>query len=230
MTFIAVKNNARSRFTEVQVYLSYLSSIEPANPVIPTSLELRIMKGLFYVHLYAALEKTVNEVIENTLLYVGSNNVTHLHLNNSFSPISLIDRLQAFKDCGHKNFLDKAMEIFSTMESSSVATINQSAFSNKLENIWMKTVDEVLKAFGISITVAPRIRTTINELVDKRNAVAHGRESASRVGSSFRTNELRTRMNNVSDFAMDFVDAFENFYLSKGFLKAYAKKKYTLIT
>lgn len=231
MTFVNVRNNTRMRFTEVQVYLSYLGTLEPPTPAVPDPLELRIMKGLFYVHLYAALEKTVNEVIENTLLYIGSNGVTHLHYANSFSPISLVDRLQAFKDCGFKNFLEKAMEIFATMESTNVATINQSAFSSKLQNIWMKTIDEVILAFGIkAFSVEPAVRTTINELVEKRNAVAHGRESASLVGSGFRAAALRGRMNNVSTFANNFVDAFERYYNDKGFLKPHAKRRYVLIT
>jgi len=231
MTFTNVRTNTRSRFSEVQVYLNYLSTLEPIAPTTPDSLELRIMKGLFYVHLYAALEKTVNEVIENTLLYIGSNAVTHIHYANAFGPISLVDRLQAFKDCGYKNFLEKAMEIFSTMDSSTVAVINQSAFSSKLQNIWTKTIEEVVRAFGVkSLVIQPNIRTTINELVEKRNAVAHGRQSASLAGSGFRVTVLRGRMNDVSTFANDFVTAFENYYNSKGFLKPYAKGKYVLVT
>jgi len=230
MTFVNVRTNTRSRFNEVQVYLNYLGTLEPVTPATPDPLELRIMKGLYYVHLYAALEKTVNEVIENTLLYIGSNGITHLHYSNTFSPVSLVDRLQAFKDCGYKNFLEKAMEIFSTMESSTVATINQSAFSSKLQNVWTKTIDEVLKAFGIkAFVVQPRIGTAINELVEKRNAVAHGRQSASLVGSGFRVTVLRSRLSDVSTFANDFVAAFENYYNSKGFLKPYAKGKYVLV-
>jgi hypothetical protein len=229
MSFITIRNKARNRFGETQVYLNYLTSLEPSDLTCPISLELKIMKGLFQVHLYAALEKTINELIETTLLYIGSNSIQNNHFSIPFNTISLIDRLKSFRDCGHKNFLEKSMEIFSEMTSTKIASINETIFANYLQNVWTSTIEEVMKSFGITgFEIDPRVRATINELVEKRNAVAHGRESATAVGERFRTDMLRIKMNTITDFSYKLIDSFELYYSNKTFLKNHAKKHYTI--
>lgn len=229
MSYSVIKAKARTRFNETQIYLNYLKSLEPSNPTDPISLELKIMKGLFQVHLYAAFEKTVNELIENTLLYIGSNNVQYNHYCIPFNTISLVDQLKSFKDSGQKSFFEKAIEIFSEMTSSNIASINETAFSNQLQNVWTKAIEEVVKSFGIkSFSLDHRVRATIDELVDKRNAVAHGRESATVIGERFRTDVLQTKLDTVVLFSNQLIDLFENYYANKHFLKGHAKKNYTV--
>lgn len=230
MSFQIVRNGARSRFAETQVFLNHLTAIEPNDPTIPDSLEFKIMKGLFHVQLYSALEKTVNEIIENTLTYIGATGVKNIHYAIPFNTISLVDKLKSFKDCGYNNFFNKAIEIFEELSSQNVSTINESTFSNNLQNVWTKTIDEVIKAFGIKgFIIDPRTRTTIDELVEKRNAVAHGRESAAVVGERFRTDVLRAKSQLINDFAFQLIDLFDDYYSNKNFLKGNAKKHYAVV-
>ncbi len=229
MSFTIVRNSARARFGEVQIYLNHISSLEPKKVTDQISLELKIMKGLFQVHLYSAFEKTINELIENTLIYIGSNSVETIHYNIPFNTISLVNKLKSFKACGHKNFFEKAIEIFTEMNSTNITSISETTFSQSLQNVWIETIEEVIKSFGINgFRIEPRIRTTINELVEKRNAVAHGRESASSVGERFRTDVLRNKMEIVINFSYILIDLFENYYKNKQFLKGHAKKHYSL--
>lgn len=230
MSFNLIRMKARGRFGETQIYLNYLISIEPNDPTVPITLELKIMKGLFQVQLYSSLEKTVNELIENTLTYISSNSVKSSHYALPFNSISLVDKLKAFKDCGYNNFFNKALEIFTELSSSNINPLNETAFSNNLQNIWTKTIEEVIKSFGITgFYIDPRVRATIDELVDKRNAVAHGRESAAVVGERFRTDVLRSKMEIINTFSFQLIDLFEEYYIKKNFLKSTAKKFYTVV-
>lgn len=229
MSYQNLRNKARSRFRETQVYLNYLTALEPNDPTIPIDLELKIMKGLFYVQLYSAFEKTVNELIETTLSHIGSNGIQNKHYVIPFNSISLVDKLKSFKDSGYKNFFSKAAEIFEELSSSAVLPINETIFSDPLGNVWAKTIEGVVRAFGInSFVIETRTSATINELVDRRNAVAHGRERASLVGERFRTDALRTKMTTISDFSYELIDLFENYYTDKKFLRSHAKKHYTI--
>jgi len=230
MSFINIRTKARGRFSEVLTYLNYITSIEPENIRDPAPLEVKIMRGLFQVHLYSALEKTINELIENTLFYINSNNIKSLHYAHTFKSIALLNKLKSFRDCKYDNFFNKAIEIFSEMESQNILLISKTAFSSNLQNVWTKTIIEIINVFGIKgFTIDPITRTIIDELVERRNAVAHGRESASVVGERFRTDVLRNRYATVVQFADQLVDAFETFYNSKQFLKPYAKKHYPLV-
>jgi len=227
MSFTHVKNNARSRFNENQVFLSYITSLEPTNPsdVVPT--EVNIMKGLFYVHLYASLEKSVNELIENTLVHISSKSVQYQHFNNPFYSISLVNKLKSFKDTGYNNFFNKASEIFNELSSSDACNLQETTFSKSLQNIWINTIKEICNSFGIStFSVTANIKATVDEIVDKRNAVAHGRETAKAIGERFRTIEIRKKMELIIEFCNYLIDLFEEFYLQKNYLKPTAKSLY----
>lgn len=227
MSFINVKNNTRARFTENQIFLNYITSLEPRviTDIVPA--EVNMMKGLFYVHLYSSLEKSVNELIENTLVHISSKSVQYNHFNLPFHSISLVDKLRSFKASGYNNFFSKAFEIFNEVSSTNVCTINESLFVNNLQNVWTKTIEEICNSFGIkTFSVEPRIRAAIDEVVEKRNAVAHGRESAKIVGERFRTDNIRLKMDIIIDFCNYLIDLFETYYARKDFLKPTAKKHY----
>ena len=227
MSFTTVRNNARSRFTENQIFLSYITSLEPKIITDPVPLEVNIMKGLFYVHLYSSLEKSLNELIEDTLIHISSKSIQYNHFNLPFNSISLVDKLKSFKASGYGSFFNKAFEIFSEASSPNICTINETVFANNLQNVWTKTIEEICNSFGIKLfAVSPRTKATIDEIVEKRNAVAHGRESATIVGQRFRTNVLRTKMDIVIDFCNYLIDLFENYYTRKEYLKPTAKRRY----
>lgn len=227
MSFVNIRSKARNRFTETQVYLNYIASLEPENNTDEPSLELKIMRGLFQVQLYASLEKSMNDVVEFALSDIASKRIKNSHFNIAFNTVSLSDKLKSFKDSGYSHFFPKAIELFFEVSNSSVQNINETLFAKSLQNIWAKTIEETIGAFGIKgYTIGVRARTTINELVEKRNAVAHGRESASVVGEKQRAETLRKKMDIIVSFTHEIIDLFEIYCSSKGFLKPSAKRYY----
>jgi len=227
MSYQPVKDRARQGFNEVLYYLNHITSHEPDGTSLATPMEIKIMRGLFYVHLYAALEKTVNDIVQQTLIKVSSHNVKHNHYTIPFNAISLMNKLRSFKDSSYTVFIQKSTEIFEDMTCTRVTPINETAFSNNLQNVWISTIDEVRKAFGMrAFALPPRITATVNEIVDKRNAVAHGRESASTIGERHRTDVLRTKMDIITAFTYELIEEFEIYYNEKSFLKPTAKRYY----
>lgn len=227
MSYGSVKSRSRSRFNEVQVYLNYISSLEPANPTESASLELKIQRGLFYVQLYAALEKTINDVVETTLILIASKSVKSVHYSPGFGVIAFSNKLRGLKDAEYNNFFNKSIEFFEEVRSSNITAINDSVFSTSLQNVWAKTIDEVYRSFGMKeFTLTARERATIDEIVDKRNAVAHGRESASAAGERHRTDVLRQKYSVILEIAKRIIDDMETFYFSQAYLKPVVKKYY----
>jgi hypothetical protein len=227
MNYNLVRNKARAHFNEVQVFLNFITQQEPNNPIDVTPAEVKVMRGLFYVHLYSALEKTINMSVEHTLLLISSDNVKNKHYTLPFNAISVLNELKSFKDSGYRYFFRKSIDLFQAVGGSQISCINETAFANSLQNIWMSTIDEIRGAFGMSnIAVNPRIRTTVDEIVEKRNAVAHGRETASDVGERHRSDVLRIKLQLIQDFANMIIDDFEKYYNDKKYLKAIVKKHY----
>lgn len=227
MSFTAVKKTTSSRFSEVQIFLNFITSEEPNNPTEITSANVKIMRGLFYVHLYAAIENSINELVEKSILLINSKNVKNNHYTLIFNTISTIDKLQSLKDCSHKNFTNRSIALMQEIGSRNIRGLNETVFAKQLQNIWMSTVLEVYNAFGIKKpNFDPRVRATIDEIVEKRNAVAHGRESAQSIGERHRSDILRQKLSITQTFTNQVIDDFENFYNKKKYLKPIMKKYY----
>lgn len=228
MSFDNVRNITSSMFNEAQVFLNFITSQEPEGPMDPTPSEVKIMRGLFYVHTYSAIEKAINELVQRTLLLINSNQVKNNHFTLAFNTISVIDKLQSIRNCSSRNFTNNSISLFQEVGSKSVRQINETVFSYQLQNVWVSTIEEVFGAFGMEIPeIGPREKATINEIVDKRNAVAHGRESASFVGERHRANILREKLQIAHNFTIMMIDEFEDYYENKKFLKPIMKKYYS---
>jgi hypothetical protein len=217
MPFSIVRSNSRERFTEVYINLSYIESIEPDGEA---SVEVKILRGLYYVHLYSALEKAINETIEQVILIIKSENIKNKHFSTQFNVISLNSKMQSFKQCGYKDYFKKSTDVFLSVDSEESFDISNTVFSQNLQNVWFKTIQETIDSFGAEqITLEPRVRFTIDEVVDKRNAVAHGRETPVTVGERHRASVLRSKTQEIQNVVELVIDTFEDFINNKSYLK-----------
>ncbi|MDM8550418.1 MAE_28990/MAE_18760 family HEPN-like nuclease [Desulfobacterales bacterium HSG2] len=211
MPFSIVKKNYRERFSEVMLNLAHIESVEPKEPA-ETPPYVKIQRGLYYVHLYSALEKTVNEVVEQTILIINGRGVKNKHFETNFNVISLNSKMQSFKSCGYKEYINKSVDVFKSIGSDESFEISNTIFSQSLQNVWFKIIEQTLDSFGASpIIVEPRVRYTIDEVVDKRNAVAHGRETPKVVGERHRADVLRDKTEDIQLVIDLFIDSFETY-------------------
>lgn len=220
MPFSIVRSSSRERFTEVHINLSYIESIEPVELVGEATIAVKILRGLYYVHLYSALEKAVNETIEQTILLIKSENVKNRHYSMPFNVISLNSKMRSFKDCGRQSYFKKAAEVFLSVDSEDSFDIPNTVISQNLQNVRLKTIQEIIDCFGAKqITFEPRVRFTIDEVVEKRNAVAHGRETPVFVGERYRANILRAKTKEIQHVVNLVIDTFEDYIKNKIYLK-----------
>lgn len=227
MPFSTVKSRTSERFNEVQIFLNFISAQEPDQPMDPVSLEVRVMKGLFYVHLYAAFEKSINDAVETALSLISSKNVKNNHFLAPFLTVVLADKIKSLKDCSYSKFFIKSSDVFIDAASNNVIPLNETVFSDRLQNIWIKTIDEIIKTLGMEkIEFSNHIRTTIDEVVDKRNSVAHGRDSAASVGERYRSIVLREKLEIISSVTHEIINAIEEHYKTNRYIRSNARRHY----
>lgn len=227
MPFNAVKSRTSERFNEVLIFLNYVSSQEPSNPTEVVPLEVKIMKGLFYVHLYSAFEKSINDVVETMLSLISSKSVKNNHLLAPVLSVVLTDKIKSLKDCGYSKLFTKSSDVFVDAASTNIMPINETVFSSHLQNVWVKTIEEIFVTLGMNpISLDMRSKTTIDEIVERRNSVAHGRDSAASVGERYRANVLREKMEILSSSSNEIINSIEEHYLSKRFIKPTVRRHY----
>lgn len=221
MPFSALRNKTRERFSEVLLYLIHIESSEPRNPIEATSPIVKIQRGLFYVHLYSVLERTVNEVVEHVILSIKSKNIQNRHFEKVLNVISLNPKMQAFKSCGYKDYMNRSIAVFTCIDSDNCYELHNTIFSQNLQNIWFETIQELLAAFGMPpLNLDPRVRYTINEITEKRNAVAHGRETPLIIGETHRADVLRIKTNEIQLVANMVIDLFEEYIINRNYIRS----------
>lgn len=189
--------------------------VNKPNPVIH-----KIQKGLYFVHLYSAFEKSVNDLVVRTLAVIESKEVKHKHYSLTFNTVAMDAKLMSYKSAGKDRVLGCAVSIFETMGLDEHTRLNESMFAAKLQNVWFDTAQLTLMSFGITPLQDPNgsLKVAIDEVVDKRNAVAHGRMTADVVGSFQRCNVLQERTVAIQTVLASITDKLEDFLNDKKYI------------
>ncbi|PZR27323.1 MAG: hypothetical protein DI535_10880 [Citrobacter freundii] len=221
MPYRVLTSDVLARFSETAILLNTIKANETT--VIPPSVEPidhKVLKGLFYVSLYACVEFSFNELCVKTITLIKNKNVTYNDFENKFLTIALSASLQTVRDCTPKKFLDKASDMFYLSDSSNIANLNETFISTYLQNIWGKSFNQLTKTFGTTLfSLTAREMAIFDELVDNRNIVAHGRDLAQTIGSSPKYLDLKSKYDIVFDVINRYIIHFETFFNGKGYIK-----------
>lgn len=192
MSFADAQAEARERLTESSTLLSYLRSTSPSG-ITPLDDIQKASRGLWLVSLYAALERSVNAIVEAGIQEVSSHGTQHVRCAPPIHSIVQFSQIQSVKDCKYEKVFDQAIRLFETGMGTSPVIITENPLSNYLQNVDASTIIWVCTIFGTPTYVFPvSAAGRIRNLRERRNAVAHGREAASQVGERFSLEELAT--------------------------------------
>jgi hypothetical protein len=182
------------RFLEVRTLLSSIKSQEStATPPIDSD-DVKIIRGLFYVHLYGTFEKSVNEIVMYALREIDVLNIKNFHAAVDFLPVALASIFQALQAPTNDSKWKKRVEFVKTMQSSTACKISDSVFGDQLQNVSPDRLQEIITYLCLPSPFSESDLLPIGEIVEKRNQVAHGRTSPLRVGSSVKSTELESRL------------------------------------
>ena len=231
MSFESVNNVINERFQEVRDFLSLIKGREAAEQPNIAS-DTKTCRGLFYVHLYSVFEYSINHSIQNTLQLAAQKQVKLNDLDPRFYTIGLNHIFQAYLTTKPDKRWKKRIEIFDLMGSSKETEINNNLFGDYLQNVWADTLIDVCNCICLpsSVQPDPRERQYIDELVDKRNAVAHGRESAHSAGERTNSKDLELRFIIIKGIVDRLVDAQINLIENIEFAKSASRSNYHNIT
>lgn len=196
----------RERFSETyNLYMHIKSQSTP--PPAPSSEAEKSLKGLWLVKLYGSVEKSVNELTDAVLSELNQKKVKNREFLPSIHSIIYYDTLKSFRDSKGTKLIDKYVDLTKSTYSDHIAEISTSILSEHLQNIDFKSISWIINVLGADpISPDPAHIHRLNTLKERRNAVAHGRESAAQVGQGYTYDEL----NNVYRAADAIIESFSN--------------------
>jgi len=215
--FAALKQKIQQRLVEPRQILDIIISKEKAPPAVDDD-EVLVLRGLFYVQLYAAFEYSVNSAAALLIQSINSHSLPVSELVAPLYTVALHSNIQSLQ-MSNGSAWEKREKFVASIFSPDPVSIPPNVLENTLQNVWIKELELAYRLLGLSCSVSPspELIPYIAEVVDKRNAVAHGRRSAADVGRGTRSNDLTLRLNAISALVIHMVDNFESHFACLGF-------------
>jgi hypothetical protein len=210
MTLSLPYRDIDARFQEARNLLSFIKSQEStATPPVDSGY-VKSMRGLFYVHLYGAFERSVNDSVSTFIRGTVDLEVNVQHITPHFLPVALDARFKSLQGTQGSGNWKKRLEFVGAMIATGTCSINDALFSEHLQNAWPQTLAAVATYLGIG---TPAFEASdvlaVDEVVDKRNAVAHGRASPAEIGASTRSGTLESRFDSTKAVLLRFMAHLE---------------------
>lgn len=212
---ISVSPSITTRFVEVQELLTFIERGELPPPA-RDPVEIRLLRGLFYVHLYGAFEFSVNRIVVGAAQVINQAQIPHNNVCHQLGVLVLDRNFNALSQVGRH--WPKRLELIELRQSSSIAQIDDG--STDMQNIWLHSLEQIFQVFGLVRPVMYDVTKTgyIREVVEARNKIAHGQDSPLVYGSTKRCAELRIVLDAIRREAFYILDCF-NEYIDAGAYK-----------
>jgi hypothetical protein len=222
MIFKESEKEIRERLAETFSLLSHLRSIAPKD-LTPLDDLQKTLRGLWIVSLYAAFERAANSIVEAALIEISSHGSKSIECFPPIHSIFHYAKVQSLKDCSNKRIFDTSIKLFSAALGDDPILLSDNPLAERLQNVDTSTLKWVSELFG-----APEFLPDgshigrLSTLRERRNAVAHGRESASKVGERYTLAELDQLYVAADTEATRFRLHLEAFCTTKGYLRKVA--------
>ena len=211
--FPTAKREVGSRIVEGRRFLSISST---------TDSEAATRRGLLLVQLYGVYEYAVRSSVRGALDHVRSESMGCSDLQGSLLSLVLDPQWMSAGTAGPERRWEARIKLIDEMASDQpLVTLNDTIFPSDGSHYRVRQLHTIWRVFGIQVPVVPdqRLRGRIAELVENRNAVAHGRRTARAVGGQLSQHEMDDRVTDTKMIANYVIDTMSD-HCSAGALKA----------
>jgi len=219
MSFENAQIEIRDRFSEANSLLVFLHENGPS-ALQPTSNNIKSLKGLWLVSIYSAVERSVNATIESALEVISSHENRSIDCIPSLHSILHYSGVKSVNECGKNKIFDNSKSLFESVLSQSVIKITDNPLAESLQNVDAKSMTWLLGLFGApNFSISSASTGRVNSLRERRNAVAHGRESAAEVGERYTLGELSNIYNACDEVVTAFFLNLKDHCVQQKYLK-----------
>jgi len=222
MSFEDAFLESRSRFTEVFQLINELSGDEEGD-LRPATIPQKAMRGLSLVAIYGAVERSINAFVEQAIGELSSQEERVLDCIPQIQSLVFQPSINSIRDCSYDNLLDISCQLFSKINSGQLVKVDVNPFQGRLQNVDGNTMSFVATWLGVSgYGLDASARGRLNNLRERRNAVAHGRESPAVAGERFRKANLRQMYEVANTESARFGEALRSHFVERRYISGAA--------
>lgn len=217
--FNDILSESTSRLTEVRDMLNFIKLNTPNPPQSPKPIIIAL-RGMFFVQLYGSYEYTIRSTIIRTIEEINQFNPKLFDCKRILTCLILNDGLNALAAVGEKKKWEKRWNLAKISNINNNITINPDLMPTDGKNFRYKQLNSIWTSFGVSDPILPRneIGGRIDEIVELRNAIAHGNQSPLEIGKRFTNTDLNQRFDDINEYCTYVISTFENYISNKLYL------------
>ena len=212
--FAATHAEAGSRILDVRQFAAMVRSLENANAP-----EAPLCKGLIFVQLYAVYEYSIHAAVRSMLNSIQRDSLAPSDLHVSSLTLVLDAAFNSIADSGRTRTWPKRLDLMARLNDTEVMpVVNDAAFPTDGSHYRAGQLETIWAIFGLTAPIVPepRLIGRIGELVDHRNAIAHGRERPEHIGRRYSVADIEARIDDVEKIITHLVSVLETHYKAGG--------------
>lgn len=219
--FEGINSTINIRFSELRQTLLFIKNNEPSALDPGRNIEFaKTQKGLFFVHLYGIYEWTIHSTIVEAISQINSSSIPLNLVKPIFYSVALHSSCDSLHNVGNSKKWERRWNLFNQISTSDYVNIPSDIMPTDGGNFKVKQLRSICSSFAIHKDLFERMSDIgiIDELVEKRNEIAHGNSSPSDVGSRFTFSDLEIRFHTMQRNCIYFVSVFEEYLINKYYL------------
>jgi MAE_28990/MAE_18760-like HEPN len=207
--FSSVQSDLATRLSRLA---TYVGGIDDGGGVLgagdPRSPDL---KGLFFVYLYAVYERCVDEACRAAYNIVNRHGISCREVRPELLALGLNAQFDSLEAASGKRQWQRRADVMRSSVDVSAVQICDMGIPMDGSHMRVQQLETIWKLLGIDAPVVPHPRyiDRIHELVERRHAVAHGREMPDEVGRRFTIDDLKARLVDVEACCTYFIRTIE---------------------
>ena len=213
--FATVSAEIAARHLSNQRTVALIESLEEKSQMVLAS----ACKGLIFVQLYATYEYSVSSAVQATLVALRTAGVEIRTLHRDLLALVLNSHWDSAANSKRSRVWDSRMALLSSIDSDELtSTLRDDLFPSDGSHYRIQQLHTIWKIFSVSgpVVSEPRLIGRIEELVENRNAISHGRRTSEEVGSRYSWQEIAKRVNDTDAIAGHIVSRLESHVQSGG--------------
>lgn len=178
------------------------------------------MKGLLFVQLYGIHEHVVRSVVSCLVEAVAASGLGIARLRRELVALAVEKEFDAIRQSSSESekVWTRAVGLFRKVECNEVAQVRPDAAPHDGSHFRASQLEFIWEMFGMPgcALVEAKSRGYLDEIVEKRNQIAHGREAAADVGARFTCDEMEKRVGVVEQNSLHLVGCVRAFLGNAG--------------
>jgi len=190
--FTLVSSEIATRMLSSRKLLSFAKSLEEVDVG-----SAAVCKGLLFVQIYSTYEYAVRSAVQATLLAIKADDIPINQLRKEVLCLALEPHWKSAADAGRSKVWERRLNLMDQVGSrDSTYTLSDAVFPNDGSHYRVRQLHTIWKIFAVSDPVVPdpRLLGRIEELVENRNAIAHGGRTADEVGRRYSRQDIEIRL------------------------------------